>query len=153
MVELFPMTPAEFEAYREYALDDYTRAGRQGTWPSAKVAQEQFEKLLPEGLKTTNQHLLSIKTGDSSSLVGFIWLTVIHRHTGPEAFILDFVIFPESRRQGYGTEALLRAERYALNLGVESLSLNVFSHNQAAQALYEKMGFRPTNIRMSKRIG
>jgi RimJ/RimL family protein N-acetyltransferase len=152
VVDLLPMTAAEFDAYKNYALDDYTRDGKQGTWPSAEIAQEQFNKLLPEGLKTPNQHLLSIKLKDNFILLGFLWLTVIQRQAGPEAFILDFVIFPEFRRQGYGTDALLSTDRYAASVGVKFISLNVFSHNEAAHNLYLRAGFIPTNIRMTKKI-
>ena len=152
MIDLLPMTPFEFDAYKNYALEDYNRDSKQGTWPSAEVAQEQFNKLLPEGLATPNQHLLSITLEDRSLLLGFLWLTVIQRQTGPEAFILDFVIFPEFRRRGYGTGALLATDRYAESLEVNSISLNVFSHNEAAHNLYVKSGYSPTNIRMTKKI-
>ena len=150
MINLHPMTDSEFRLYENHAVNDYTRDGQLGTWPSAEVALDQFNKLLPEGLQTQNQHLLSIK--DRNLHFGFLWLTIIHRSDGPEGFILDFLIFLEFRRQGNGLNAILAAERYFNSLGINSISLNVFPHNEAAKRLYEKAGYVPTNIRMKKEI-
>lgn len=53
----------------------------------------------------------------------------------------------EYRGQGYGTEALRQAVDYAFNqLGLTSLGLTVFSHNQRAIRAYEKVGFRKTKL-------
>jgi ribosomal protein S18 acetylase RimI-like enzyme len=150
MIKLHPMTEAEFELYEHHAINDFTRDGKPGTWPSASVAREQFDKLLPERLKTQNQHLLSIK--DRNLHFGFLWLTVVHRPEGLEGFILDFLIFPEFRLQGHGLKAMLAAESYFQNLGVNAISLNVFPYNDAAKALYTKIGYLPTNIRMRKNL-
>ncbi len=150
MINLHPMTDAEFKRYKDHAVNDYTQDGKLGTWPSASIALDQFNKLLPEGLKTQNQHLLSIK--DRNLHFGFLWLTIIQRLDGPEGFILDFLIFPEFRCQGHGLTAIFAAEQYFHNLGINSISLNVFPHNEAAKGLYTKAGYLPTNIRMKKEI-
>jgi ribosomal protein S18 acetylase RimI-like enzyme len=150
MINLHPMTEAEFARYEDHAVHDFTRDGVSGTWPSAPIAREQFDKLLPAGLKTPHQHLLSIKDRDRH--YGSIWLTAVQRFDGPEGFIMDFLIFPESRRRGYGLATLLAAERYFQSLGIEAISLNVLPHNEAARRLYAKAGYLPANIRMKKDI-
>lgn len=44
-------------------------------------------------------------------------------------------------------------DRILQHHGVETLSLHVFGHNTRAQALYLRLGFVPTNIRMTKKVG
>jgi ribosomal protein S18 acetylase RimI-like enzyme len=141
----------EFRAIREYALNDYTHDGKVGTWPAAEIAQQEFDRLLPNGLDTENQHLLSVRI-EGDAHVGFLFLTIIQRMTGPEAFILDLVIFQNFRRKGYGEEALLQLEQYVSELGLKTISLSVFHHNEAAQALYRKIDYSPVFTRMTKKL-
>ncbi len=70
----------------------------------------------------------------------------------PLAFVYDFLIYDEFRRQGYGTQTLLALEAKAKELGVDKIALNVFAHNHIARALYEKTGFEVTGIYMTKRL-
>jgi len=107
--------------------------------------------LLPDGLDTKNQHLLSVRT-DAGTHVGFLFLTVIQRITGSEAFILDLVVFPSFRRRGYGADALLQLEKYVSALGLDTISLSVFHHNEAARTLYQKIDYSPVFTRMTKKL-
>lgn len=146
MVNLSQMSGREFERFREYSLIHFAES-----WPSADIARQEFEKLLPQGLDTPNQHLLSIV--EHETVVGFLWITAIERNTGREAFVLDLAVFPEYRRQGYAQKALPALEKYTAALGLGTISLSVFDHNTAAKALYKKAGFAPTFIRMTKKLG
>ena len=150
MIALLQMTPAEFDEYMEYALNDFTTDGREGTWPSAEVARAQIEKLLPAGQQSENQHLLSIRIEYSADAVGYIWLTFIDRPTGKEAFILDLLIKESFRRKGFGFKSLQSAETYSRERNVNRISLSVFPRNSAAMNLYRKAHYEPTSIRMSK---
>jgi ribosomal protein S18 acetylase RimI-like enzyme len=150
MITLNRPSPQEFGVIREHALGDYTCGNKVGTWPSAEIAQKEFDRLFPEGLAKDDHHLFSIKHGDSQ--VGFLLLAVIQRATGPEAFVLDLVIFQAFRRKGYAEEALRQVERYAAGLGLDTISLSVFDHNKAAQALYQKLEYVPVFTRMTKKL-
>jgi ribosomal protein S18 acetylase RimI-like enzyme len=151
MITLGKPNVEEFHSIRAYALNDYTRDGEIGTWPTAEIAQQEFDRLLPNGLETANQHLLSIRAA-KGNLVGFLFLTVISRVSGSEAFILDLVIFSDFRRKGYARDALLQLEQYVVNLGLNTISLSVFSHNEVARALYQKIDYSPVFTRMTKRL-
>lgn len=133
-------TPEEFEAYRAYADGDSS---------PDRTTRQDFERLLPDGLKTRNQHLLSLRAEDSAQ-VGFLWLTTMERKTGPEAFLLDFVIFPPFRRRGYAREGMDCLEGYVSSLGLETISLSVSQHNFAARTLYEALGYEPVFTRLTK---
>jgi len=152
MIRLRPMGEAEFAAYREHALDDYSRPGHIGNWPSAEVAAREFHRQLPQGLTTPDQHLLAIDETASVRCVGFLWLAVRQRGTGPEAFIFDLVILPAFRRRGFAEDAMLELEVYVRRLGLTQISLHVFEHNTVASALYDKLGFVAFNNRLIKKL-
>jgi ribosomal protein S18 acetylase RimI-like enzyme len=44
------------------------------------------------------------------------------------------------------------AEDEARRLGVDTIRLHVFGHNTRARPLYDKLGYEPTNIMMSKTL-
>ncbi|CAG0990353.1 partial diamine N-acetyltransferase, partial [Anaerolineae bacterium] len=70
----------------------------------------------------------------------------------PTAFIYDFIIDEPHRGQGYGRQALAALDQQAVALGVETISLHAFAHNQTAIALYQKLGYAITDVHMSKKI-
>jgi RimJ/RimL family protein N-acetyltransferase len=53
------------------------------------------------------------------------------------------------RRRGIGTALLSRADEWARRAGIRKLELHVFPHNEAAIALYEKVGY----VREGYRVG
>ena len=81
-----------------------------------------------------------------------VWLAVRDRGSGRSGWIYDIEIYEPFRRQGHATRALLALEKEAANLGAEKLELHVFGHNPGARLLYEKSGFTPTSIVMSKAL-
>jgi ribosomal protein S18 acetylase RimI-like enzyme len=151
MITLGRPNTEEFRRIREAALDDYTRDGKIGTWPSAEIARQEFDRWLPKGLDTENQHLLAIRI-ENGVHVGTLFLTVVQRASGSEAFILNLEIFPEFRRKGYGEQSLLQLENYVSCLGLDTISLSVFEDNEAARSLYEKAHYSPIFTRMTKKL-
>ena len=67
--------------------------------------------------------------------------------------IYDFLIYEEHRRKGYGKQTLVALEEKVKELGIETIALHVFGHNQAAIDLYQKTGYKMTNIQMQKKLG
>ena len=51
------------------------------------------------------------------------------------------------RRQGIGRALMEAAESWGRDVGVRKIELHVFPHNEAALALYEKLGFRRVGVR------
>jgi RimJ/RimL family protein N-acetyltransferase len=51
------------------------------------------------------------------------------------------MVAQEHRRRGAGTLLMEAAERWAREAGVSKLELHVFPHNDAAIALYERLGY------------
>jgi len=145
------MNHEEFRQYISYAIEDYAKDKiASGNWSEDEaidLSRESFERLLPNGEKTENNHLSSIFHDDI--LVGMIWIS---QKAPNEVFIYDFVIFEQYQGQGYGKKAMKEAEIIAKQLGMNKIGLNVFGHNKIARGLYEKMGYEITNITMAKTI-
>ncbi len=60
-----------------------------------------------------------------------------------QAVIWGMWVAPAFRRRGYGQQLLAAGITWARDLGLESVSLEVFPANTAAAALYGAAGFRP----------
>ena len=60
-----------------------------------------------------------------------------------QAIIWGMWVAPAFRRRGYGEQLLAAGIAWARDLGLKSISLEVFPANAAAVALYQAAGFRP----------
>ena len=153
-VRLSPMTQAEFNRYMETAVKEYAQAhieaGDCEPEEALPLAQADYETLLPEGLRTKDNYLLSIHAGDSDEPIGLIWFAVRQNLDKKSAFIYDFLIRPEFRRKGHGAETLREIETLIAGMGIRRIGLNVMGWNHAARALYETLGYRVTGMGMRK---
>ena len=64
-----------------------------------------------------------------------------------EAHITSVVTLPERRRSRVATRLMLELVSRAIEEGTRSLTLEVRSSNQAAQALYRRFGMAPVGVR------
>jgi ribosomal protein S18 acetylase RimI-like enzyme len=65
-------------------------------------------------------------------------------------YLLLLYVNPDHRRRGLASALLETAHRWARQAGYGQISLQVLSHNQAAQSLYQKLGYQPQAILMSR---
>ncbi len=157
MIELLPLKPEELEPFLEAAVPRYAaelvRSGNATPESGLRVAQAQFDELLPDGLHTPDQYLFALWVPVAGQAVGSLWLGV--RKSGPRPFaaLYDLFIEPGFRRMGYATQALEALETEVRALGFDTIQLHVFGHNRAARALYQKAGYVETNVRMAKALG
>lgn len=155
MVKLVPMNEDEFRKELEKWISNYAQEKViSGNWKEDEaetLSRKEYAGLLPDGLNTKDQHVLTILS-DKEENVGFIWFGV--RDTGdlPGAFIWDFRINEEFRKNGYGSETLNELHQMLGEMGINRVSLHVFAHNKPAISLYEKLGYEATNIVMSREI-
>ena len=155
MARLVPMTQAQFDRWLEASVADYAdEKVKAGNWPVEDAlarSRQEFQKLLPRGLATPDQHLFAI-VADAGTQVGCLWFAVVQEAAGPVAFVYDFVVDEAQRRKGYGEQAFCALEDEVRALGLHTIQLHVFGHNRPAIALYEKLGYTATNVMMSKTI-
>jgi ribosomal protein S18 acetylase RimI-like enzyme len=153
-VRFEPMTGAEFLEYMETAVEDYAQAhlksGDCEPDEALALAKADYDSLLPEGISTPGQHLVSIYAGDSESPIGMLWFELKERRGKRSAYIFDFVIAPEHRGKGFGKESLQALEAAVRDLGARRIGLHVMGWNTGARALYEKAGFTTSGILMNK---
>ena len=156
MLQLVPMTESEFTAYlatavRGYA-DAHARAGDVAPEEALERAQKDYDELLPEGLRSQNQHLFTL-AHETHGAVGLVWFQLKERGGKKTAFLYDIEVREDLRGQGLGRRALELVEAKLRELGARSVGLNVFGYNHAARALYEKMGYQITGMGMKKELG
>ena len=155
MLNLVPMTEAEFAAYIAGAVRSYAeahiRAGDALPEEALARAQKDYDELLPDGLRSKDDFLFTL-TDDALGAIGMIWFELRERRGAKSAYIYDFEVREDFRGQGFGRRSLEALEAKLSEFGVRSIGLNVFGYNQAARALYEKMGYQITGMGMAKQL-
>ncbi|MDE1939068.1 MAG: ribosomal protein S18-alanine N-acetyltransferase [Alphaproteobacteria bacterium] len=66
---------------------------------------------------------------------------ILARVAGDEAEVLTLAVVPAARRRGIGTILLRAAAEKARQMGAETMFLEVAQANEAAKALYIRLGF------------
>jgi GNAT superfamily N-acetyltransferase len=156
MLDFIPMTPALYEAWSRASIAEYAEenvvSGRWTREEALSRSEQEFARLLPAGLATADNYLFSIVDDQISEPVGVMWFAAVWEGGRRHAFVYDFQVFEAYRRRGYGTSALLRLDECVRDMGLSVVSLHVFAHNRAARELYGKVGYRETDIMMSKEL-
>jgi ribosomal protein S18 acetylase RimI-like enzyme len=167
---LRPMTEDAFVRFRENAVVRYAEENvAAGRWPAEGAlarSAEAYERLLPQGLATPNQHLFSMHEGvagaqaqgggagaEIGAEIGVLWLAVTEHPGGRSGYVYEVEVWSEHRRRGHARGAFLALEALAREMGLADIGLHVFAHNHEAQALYRALGYEPTGINMQKRLG
>lgn len=149
------MTAPEFDAFIESTVgryaNQYTAAGIWSAEHAEAGLRKELLKLLPQGLATPDQHLLSIESSFGRQ-VGHLWLNAPVEDGASEAFLCDVVIFDEFRGQGLGRAAMRAAEQWLKDRGSTTVSLHVFVANHAAMHLYETLGYKTRSLTLAKRL-
>jgi ribosomal protein S18 acetylase RimI-like enzyme len=86
--------------------------------------------------------------GPDGQIIGSLTLVVFRTLTGVRAWIEDVVVDEGARGQGAGEELVREAIRLADESGARTVDLTSRPSRDAADALYEKVGFhaRETNV-------
>lgn len=154
MIRLVPMLEDELDVYLAKTVPDYAVENvKAGYWSEADAlerSRKSFERLLPDGVNTKNQHLFQLEDAETHRRVGMIWLNARYDSPRPTGFIYDIKIDAGLRGRGYGKQAMLAIEERARELGLKSISLHVFAHNTVAKDLYEKIGYQVKSMNMTK---
>ncbi len=158
-IRFVPLPPDEYEPWRAALVEEYGQEHvRAGNWTPEEAhvkSDAEIRELIPEGTSTPDHHLYAVEDPATGEHVGMIWF---HAKRGPtdgkpiEVFIYDVQVYERFRGRGFGEAAMRSTEDEARALGFDTISLHVFGHNRTARALYDKLGYEPTNIRMTKKL-
>lgn len=155
-IRLVPLLPAEFDGFVASLLEAYAQDHVQGgQWTPERAleqARAQVTALLPRGVDTPDHYLRTILKEPEGVAVGRLWYAV-RREEGPaHLFVYDIIIAESARGKGYGEAAMRALEPIAREMGLPRIALHVFGHNEPAIRLYERIGYKPTNLLMSKPV-
>ena len=156
MLKLIPMLETEFEPFMQISMKDQAEGQViAGEW-QAEEAEEKMRQLraqfLPAGLETPDHFFYTLESGETAQKVGSLWFTVMEQEGQRMIFVLDIQIDPAHRRHGYGSQAFLQMESIAREMGITTIALHVFMHNQPARAMYEKLGYQGAGTMMAKEL-
>ena len=147
MFKLENMDLKSFQNYRKDALQriskDYLESGVYNKGEASQMAEHLFTEMLPEGMNTPGQYLYNITK--NGKIIGTIWYGALNNVYG---YINDILI-----SEGYEIEALKLLEEDALKKGIKRLDLHTYTNNKSKLALFEKMGYHPYYLRLSKNLG
>jgi ribosomal protein S18 acetylase RimI-like enzyme len=152
-VVLDPMTEAEFGPFEQRGIREYahqkTVSGEWTPGEALELSKADHERLLPDGVKTADQHLFTVRDAQSGGQVATLWLALRPKAGRIEGYIYDIEVREDCRGLGYGRATMLAGIEKARELGAETVGLHVFGHNGPARALYRSLGFVETNVSMS----
>ena len=156
MIRLESMDETEFQGFVDRAIR--RRAAKwaeRGLWTEAdglEACQRLYQRRLPKGRETPGNHFAKVMDSDTNAPVGEIWYEA-EREGGKLQFTVEWIqIEPEFRRRGYASAALHSLEEMAARHGADRIHLTVWTDNPGAMELYSKLGYRPLNVDLSKRL-
>ena len=155
-VTLRPMGEDEYEEFVRDAVAGYIdQLVDSGGWTPDEArakADADYQRLLPEGRATADQHLTAIVDDESGQVVGRLWFSAMERNDRRYLWVHDISVLPDARGQGHGRAGMLALEDEARRLGYDELRLNVFGHNQVARGLYRSLGYAEVAVEMQKQL-
>jgi ribosomal protein S18 acetylase RimI-like enzyme len=97
---------------------------------------------------TSPATVLLIARDDTAGVVGSLTLVLFRIPTGLRAWIEDVVVDETARGQGVGEALSREALRWATAAGARTVDLTSRPSREAANRLYQRLGFRPreTNV-------
>jgi ribosomal protein S18 acetylase RimI-like enzyme len=154
VTELVRMREESFARFFELAVhshaEDNVASGRWSSQDAVLQARTEATRFLPQGFATKGNDLFEIRLPASGDIVGYLWAATLDRGVKKIAYIYQLFVLPEFRRQGHARRALQAYGTMARQAGCDSVALNVFGSNTAAQTLYRSLGFAVTSIGMHK---
>jgi ribosomal protein S18 acetylase RimI-like enzyme len=133
----------EAKAVDDELVDAFTRLIPQLSRSNPPPGREQLEDLV----RSEASHLL-VARDDAGAIVGSLTLVVFRIPTAVRAWIEDVVVDESARGQGVGEALNREALRLAAELGARTVDLTSRPSREAANRLYQRIGFKPreTNV-------
>jgi ribosomal protein S18 acetylase RimI-like enzyme len=106
-----------------------------------------FEELNKLVISESSTLLVARQSSEADPIVGILCLTIYRVPTGLRSLIEDVIVDENARRQGIGEALVSYAIDLAKEAGADGVSLTSNPQRQAANQLYQSMGFelRKTN--------
>ena len=137
------MTVTRATTVSDELVDAFARLVPQLSSSASPPTREQLEAIVGSPATT-----ILVARGDDDAIVGSLTLAFFRTPTGGRAWIEDVVVDETPRGQGVGVALVEEAIRLATELGARTVDLTSRPSRDAANSLYEKVGFqmRDTNV-------
>ena len=134
---------SEAQSVDDELVDAFTRLIPQLSQSNPPPTRDELEELV----RSEASHLL-VARDDSGNIVGSLTLVVFRIPTAVRAWIEDVVVDESARGQGIGEALNREALRLAGELGARTVDLTSRPSREAANRLYQRIGFKPreTNV-------
>ncbi|MEW2527587.1 GNAT family N-acetyltransferase [Streptomyces sp. NPDC047071] len=146
-----PMTPAEYPDWltseKAAYVGDIVRAGVLDPEEAVRKADQDFAKLIPEGLATPDNTFLVLEAAGEQ--IGTGWLK--HGHLPEVTYGYSLYVQAQHRGKGYGRAAMVAGEQATLAAGDSTLMFTVWGGNEVAMNLYTSGGYQV--IEESRSVG
>ena len=99
-------------------------------------------------------HLLLVACTPADQVVGFAGATARRHFSGErEAYLGELVVAPAARGAGIAGRLVAEVEAWALGLGLHRVTLDTGAANQAARALYARLGYAEEQVQLTRALG
>ena len=147
------ITDDDFKNYLNFQIQEYAKEKiKSGNWSekdALDLSRKSFLNFLPDGRDTKGHTIMTIVDSNSHEKVGVLWVEWNNKEYNA-TYIWDIVIYENFRRKGYGSAALKHLENICKEKASSAICLHVFGHNRSAIAMYNSLGYYPTNVIMKK---
>jgi ribosomal protein S18 acetylase RimI-like enzyme len=108
------------------------------------------------GTQLEKPNVAVLVADDDGEVVGYSYAGVEGRDymslRGPAGILYDVVVDPSRRNHGVGRQLVEAALGFLKNHGSTQVVLSTATHNDAAQHLFESVGFRRTMVEMTTEL-
>jgi [ribosomal protein S18]-alanine N-acetyltransferase len=117
------------------------------------TVKEVFAKRLEEILSRSGNEIFVAEIEGTPGIAGYVWFGISERPFSDlkVGWIYDILVVPSHRGQGVGEALLSHALKVSRERGFELTGLMVRANNKVAYTLYEKLGFKPEYVVMTRR--
>ncbi len=154
MIQIQPMTESSFDEFKVFSqnifAEDLANAQSVTSAEALKNAAEQFDRLVPNGLRTPCQLFFDAVEKSTGKPVGYLWLGIKENSNRKIMSINDIFVNENFRGRGYGKMLMNFVDLEAKKTGAVRIRLHVFANNRTARNLYETSGFETSSLDMYK---
>lgn len=129
-------TPEEFLKVAEFSFNNFVDETAKST---GEVPSALKNKLGGPPTKIWNNDVWFLVESDGNQ-IGFVWVQL--KPEEKTAFGYDIYLEPQFRSQGIGRKVMTECGKKLNALGIESVEICVFEHNEIARRLYVSLGFQ-----------
>ena len=150
------LTPEQASAYLPHSqrgfADDLVRAGALDEDRALRTAVADYSSLEGDGTTYVAGYAEIDGAEEWVGVIGWALKGFDADHEERTLYVYDLEVFERFRRRGFGEGLLAHAAAEAERAGADAVRLTVWAGNDAATALYRRLGFVDESTRMRMRL-